>query len=181
MAQSKRTSNRRPVYRSNGSAAYDINYIPYEAGNAARRVQEPVRKPKPRRKAKPRARAKLTVAPLAVVGMLAAACMLTFVICSYVQLYEQTDAVSQLQSELEQAQALNARLQSTYDNKIDLNVIEEKALALGMTLPNNKQTVYLELEGTDKAVILTAEKDNLLQTAWQAIVRSIHTLKEYFS
>ena len=83
--------------------------------------------------------------------------------------------------QLEEVQALNARLQSSYDNKIDLNVIEEKALALGMTLPNNKQTIYLDLEGSDKAVILEAEEENVVGTAWQAIVRSVKTLREYFS
>jgi len=181
MAQqrSRRPASRGPVYRSNGSAAYDIHYRPYEDGNAAREVREPVRRPK--HKAKRRVKAKLTIAPMAIVGMLAAACMLIFVLCGYVQLYEQTTYVSELEAALEEEQALNARLQSTYDNKIDLNVIEEKALALGMTLPNNKQTIYLDLEGSDKAVILEAEDENVVGTAWQAIVRSVQTLREYFS
>lgn len=181
MAQqtSRRSAHRGPVYRINGSAAYDIHYRPYEDGKAAREVREPVRRPKP--KAKPCVRAKLTIAPMAIMGMLAAACMLVFVLCGYVQLYEQTAYVSELETQLEEVQARNARLQSTYDNKIDLNVIEEKALALGMTLPNNKQTIYLDLEGSDKAVILETEEDNVVGTAWQAIVRSVQTLREYFS
>lgn len=164
----------RPVYRSNGSAAYDVNYRREE-----HRARRPAKRPAPQKQ--PRVRARLTVSPLAVLGMLAAACMLVFVICSYVQLFEQTTEVSQLQTQLEEAQTRNARLQATYDSKIDLNVIEEKARALGMTLPNNKQTVYLNLEGSDKAVILTPQQNDDFHTAWQAIVRCVQTLKEYFS
>jgi hypothetical protein len=50
-----------------------------------------------------------------------------------------------------------------------------------MTEPNSRQTVYLNLQGMDRAVIAEAGSENVVRTAWDAIVRSVHTLREYFS
>lgn len=169
------------IYQTNGAAAYDIYRLPnreMESGNAARRLKKPA--PRHRARPKPRPKAKLTLAPLSVMGLLAAACMLVFVLCGYVQLFEETAQVSELQAQLRDAQAYQERLEATYDSKIDLDVIQEQAEALGMTLPNSRQTVYLNLEGVDRAVISEGGTENVAQTAWEAIRRSIHTLMEYF-
>ena len=183
MAQDRNGAPRRDnrIYQTNGAAAYDIYRIPnreMESGNAARRLKEPERRRRVR--PKPRPKAKLTVAPLAVVGLLAVACMLIFVLCGYVQLFEETALVSDLQVQLSDAQAYQERLEATYDSKIDLDVIQQQAEALGMTLPNSRQTVYLNLEGVDRAVISESGEESVAQTAWTAINRSIHTLMEYF-
>ncbi len=183
MAQNDRSRTRQrnnAVYRTNGAAAYDIHSISRQQtdGNAARRLKHPQRRPKAR--PKPRAKAKLTIAPLAVVGLMACACMLVFVLLGYVQLFEETAAVSGLQSQLSEAQADQERLQSAYDSKINIEKIQEQAQALGMTLPNSKQTIYLNLQGVDRAVISEGGTQNVAQTAWTAIQRSIRTLVEYF-
>lgn len=169
-------------YRTNGAAAYDIRRAPVQTyGTAAPKLPEPQRKPKPRRKAKPRPKAKLSVSPVAVVGLLAAACMLVFVLCGYVQLFEESSRVAELRTELSEAKEMNERLQAAYDSKIDLDAIAKRAAALGMTTPNSRQTVYLNLQGADRAVISEAGQENVVRTAWDAIVRSVRTLKEYFS
>ena len=181
-----RRNTDRPEYRTNGSAAYDIRRVPTPAqnyGTAAPKLPEPQRKPRPkaRPKAQPKPKAKLSVSPLAVVGLIAVACMLVFVLCGYVQLFEESSAVSELKTELAEANELNERLQATYDSKVDLDEIGRRAAALGMTEPNSRQTVYLNLQGTDRAVIGEAGSENVVRTAWDAIVRSVHTLREYFS
>lgn len=184
MAQNRSGTSRRrgdQIYQTNGAAAYDIYRLPNrktESGNAARRLKEPERRRHVR--PRPRPKAKLSVAPLAVVGLMAAACMLIFVLCGYVQLFEETAMVSELQSQLSEAQAYQERLEATYDSKIDLDVIQQQAEALGMTLPNSRQTVYLTLEGVDRAVLSDGGEENVLETAWTAIGRSIRTLMEYF-
>ncbi len=184
MARNETTNRRRtprPVYRTNGAAAYDVRYSnrELEYGSAARRLPEREKAPRPR--PRPRPKAKLSVSPLAVAGLVAVAFMLVFVLCGYVQLYEETSAVSDLQDQIEQAQEYHARLQAIYDSKVDLDAIGQRAAALGMTEPNSRQTIFLNLQGTDRAVISGLGSENVVQTAWSAIVRSVRTLKEYFS
>ena len=186
MARNDRSDRRRtarPVYRTNGAAAYDIGYSPRELeyGSAARRYPEPQRAPRSRPRPRPKPKAKLSVSPLAVAGMVAVALMLVFVMCGYVQLYEETAAVSELQEQIADAQEYHARLQAIYDSKVDLDAIGQRAVALGMTKPNNRQMITLNLQGSDRAVISGVGSENVLQTAWHAITRSIRTLKEYFS
>lgn len=179
MAQNRNhaTNATRPVYRTNGAAAYDINrYQSMENGSAARELREPKRHVRPR----PRPKAKLQIAPLSVVGLLAAAMMLVFVICSYVQLFEASATVSELRAQLSEAQEYQQRLQSTLTDKIDLDVIQQKATELGMTMPNSKQTVYLSLQGSDRAVITGAGQENAAAAAWNTITRSVRALVEYF-
>lgn len=184
MAQNRNASPRRrtsQTYRTNGAAAYDIYRLPpqeMESGNAARRLKEPERRRRAR--PKPRPKAKLSIAPMGIVGMIAAAFMLIFVLCGYVQLFEETAAVSKLQDQLSEAQAYQERLEATLESKIDLDVIQQQAEAMGMTLPNSRQTVYLTLQGVDRAVISDGGEETVLETAWAAIDRSIHTLMEYF-
>ena len=186
MARNDRSDRRRsarPVYRTNGAAAYDVRYSPRELeyGGAARRYPEPERKPRSRPRSRLKPKAKLSVSPLAVAGMLAVAFMLVFVMCGYVQLYEETAAVADLQDQIEVAQEYHGRLQAIYDSKVDLDAIGQRAAALGMTEPNSRQTILLNLQGTDRAVITGVGSENVVQTAWNAIVRSVRTLKEYFS
>lgn len=179
MAQEKKrsTGTTRPVYRTNGAAAYDINrYELPENGSAARELREPKRHVRPR----PRPKAKLQIAPMSVVGLLAVAVMLVFVICAYVQLFEEATVVSELRTQLSEAQEYQQRLQATLNDKIDLEVIQQKANELGMTMPNSKQTVYLSLQGSDRAVITGMGQENVAATAWNAITRSVRALMEYF-
>ncbi len=169
--------NRSMRYQTNGAAAYDINHLP-NYGTAAPKLPEPRHRSRPRKR--PRPKAKLMVAPLSVVGLFVAACMLVFVICGYVQLFEESAQVAKLKQTLNQMQEINERLQDTYDQKIDVDVIQSRAAQLGMGVPNNKQTIYLNLKGMDHAEI-SRENESFAKTAWEALTRSVHTLKEYFS
>ena len=119
MAASRKKHNT-AAYRTNGAAAYDVGYTQYTYGNTAP-ARKPAQKPKRQPKPQKRARAKLTVAPLAVAGMLLAGLMLLLVICGYVQLYEATNEVGQLQDEI-------ATLQEK--NEIERELHREKTQAL---------------------------------------------------
>ncbi len=163
-------------YQTNGAAAYDIHRLP-NYGTAAPELPKPERKPRPR--PRPRPKAKLVIAPLSIVGLFVAACMLIFVVCGYVQLFEETSQVAELKQTLNEMQEKNERLQSTYDQKIDVDVIQARAAQLGMGVPNSKQTIYLNLKGIDHAEI-SGGTENFVETAWEALTRSVHTLKAYF-
>ena len=170
--------NRNQLYRTNGAAAYDIRAY----GNTAPEIQRP-QLPKERRQPvrRVRVRAKTAVSPFAVFGMLAAACMLVLVIFGYVQLYEVTSQVGELNDQLESLNAENQMLQSTYEGKIDLAAIEERATELGMTKVSSGQTVYLNLSSSDRAEVLQEEKQGTLEAVFNALKTSVENLVSYLS
>ena len=164
-----------PRYNYNGSAAYDYrsNAVP-----KPRPAVLPEEKPLPRQK--PVHRAKLTIAPLAVLGLAAAAVLLLLVVYSYVQLYEATDRAGELSKQLSSTQADTAKLRSTYESRIDLTEIEARARELGMTQPSARQTVYLNIAGADHAEVLQVDARSYLAKAWDAITGSFTGVLEYF-
>ena len=179
-----RTSN--SIY--NGSAAYDLYRYNGSAaqqrisGTAApqierRRLPEEVVVPQIERRVK----VKAAVAPFAVVGMVAVVCMLILVVFGYVQLYEATERVSSLKTELSSLQQEQVILESLYESSIDLDYIELRAAELGLGLPTKDQTVYLNLSGSDRAEIYHTEKSNIFQRILQAIEASAGGLVEYLS
>ena len=164
----------------NGSAAYQI-YPDYQ-GTAAPEIEHqglPEERQLPQKKK--RVKAKTVVAPFAVVGLLTVTCMLILVVFGYVQLYEASEQVSTLQSELSQLQEEQVVLESLYEEGIDLTYIEERAAELGFSLPTADQTVYLNLSGDDQAEIYQSENTNIFQRIIQAIERSASGLVEYLS
>ena len=108
----------------NGSAAYQL-YSDFES-TAAPEIQHPdLPQERPRHKKVRRVKVKTAVSPVAVVGLLAVTCMLILVVFGYVQLYEASEEVSSLQSELSELQERQVVLQSLYEEGIDLDYVED--------------------------------------------------------
>ncbi len=162
-------------YNFNGSAAYDYrsNAVPQPRPGVLPE-EKPLRKPKTVAHARP------VIAPLAVIGLVLTAVLLLMVVYSYVQLYETSTQVGQLQSQLSQAQADTAKLRSTYESRIDLARIEARAKELGMTLPSARQTVYLNIAGADHAEVLQVDQRSYLEKAFDALTGSFSGMLEYF-
>lgn len=165
-------------YRTNGAAAYDVRAY----GNAAPEIQRP-RLPQERQQPvrRVRVKAKLAISPFGVFGIMAAACMLVLVIFGYVQLYEATTQVSDLNAQLAALNEENQTLRTTYESKIDLSAIEKRATELGMIQASAGQTVYLNLSGTDRAEVLQEEQENGLASVFGAIKSSVESLVSYLS
>lgn len=178
--QSKGNTQRKQSYRTNGAAAYDVAYTQYQHGTAAPE-RKPSRKPAPKAQPRKQEKAQLTVAPMAVLGMLLAAVMLLLVVCGYVELYEVTNEVGALEDQVLVLQEQNQRLQSSYDEKIDLTAVETAAAELGMHAPNSKQTVYLSLSGRDKAEIIQTEETGFFAYVFDAIRSTGQRLVEYLA
>ena len=172
----ERYSQRADLYRTNGSAAYDVRRV----GSAAPEIQHP-RLPQERRRTVRRVRVKTAISPFAVVGMMAAACMLVLVIFGYVQLYEVTSQVGTLNQELTALNQENQLLHSEYEGKIDLAAIEEQAKAMGMTQRSAAQTVYVNLTAADRAEVLQTEHTSMLETIIVALKDSVQNLVSYLS
>lgn len=77
-------------------------------------------------------RARLGISPLTALGAAAAVLMLALVVFSYIRLYEARSDVGKLQTQLSTLEEQQARLQSQYDNALDLEQIEKRAKELGM-------------------------------------------------
>ena len=173
-----------PIDLYSSSAAYDLSEYRnrgYDGSTAPEisRPSLPEEQRKPERKR--RVRAKTTVAPFAVAGMAVVACMLILVIFGYVQLYEVTQQVSTLSTELSELQEDQAILESLYEGSIDLEYVQERAGELGFSNPTNEQTVYVNLSGSDRAEIYETEHVSLLERIIQAIRSSASGLVEYLS
>ena len=168
---------RKDPYRYNGAAAYDIYRNP-----TAPQIDHP---PLPDERTRPvrrtRIKGKTAVSPVAFLGMVASICMLVLVIFGYVQLYEVTSQVGKRENELESLLEEQTNLRSSYEGKIDLSYIEQRAAELGMTQPSSGQVVYLNLAGSDKAEIFTEEKTNVFSDIINAIKNSVSGLVEYLS
>lgn len=162
-------------YRSNGSAAYDVRAAALPRPRPAR-LPEEKSLPRTRQASKPR----LVIAPVAVLGLFVVAAMLLMVIYSYVKLYDATERVGELQYELSVANAATEKLRSTYESRIDLAQIEQRAKELGMTQPSTRQTVYLNIAGADHAEVLQVDRRSFAEKAWDALCDSFNGVLEYF-
>ena len=98
----------------NGSAAYQI-YPDYQ-GTAAPEIEHqglPEERRLPQKKK--RVKAKSAVSPFAVVGLAVVTCLIILVIFGYVQLYEASEQVSTLESQLSSLQEDQVVLESLYE------------------------------------------------------------------
>ena len=136
-------------YRTNGSAAYD-----YRRSSAARPLSAERELPQDRPAAERRVRAKMAVSPFAALGIVAVACVMVLVIFGYVQIYEESSRIGQMQTQLSDLQAEQVELRSKYEGLIDFRVIEDSAARMGMSKPTGSQTVYLNLSGGDRAEVV---------------------------
>lgn len=174
--------NRR--YGTNGAAAYDVysgnqTYERYD-GNAVRRPQRqglPEERPVPRRQE--RVKVKTAVAPFTLFGMAAAVLMLILVVFGYVQLFEATTEVGELQTQLTELTAQQTLLESRYESRIDLKLVQERAEKLGMSAPREDQIIYVSLAGTDRAEIFEEEKTSIVTEIIQAVEESVSNLIAY--
>ena len=163
----------------NGSAAYDMHGY---YGSAAPQIERRgLPEERTLRQDERHVRAKVAIAPVSVFGLLVTVCMLILVVFGYVQLYEATEHVSSLKSELSDLRQEQVVLESLYEGSIDLDYIEAQAGAMGFAVPDREQVVYLNLVGSDKAEIYSVEKENIFRRIIGAVETSAGGLVEYLS
>ena len=170
-------TKRDPRYLSQGSAAYDVRTA--ERKRRAREVALPEERPAHRQQR--RVRAKVAVSPFSLIGIAVVACMAVLVIFGYVRLYEADSEVARLESSLSALQEERRKLDSYYEEMIDLEAIEQQATALGMRQPRSDQMVYLNLSAADHAEITPAASKNLLVRIYCALRDSVLGIVEYLS
>lgn len=168
-------ANEKQFYNLRGSTAYDLH------GTAVPKPQHaPLPEEQPLHQPKTPAKAKPAVAPLAVIGLALVMVLLMLVIHGYVQLYEATTRVGELEQELSAAQSNTAKLRSTYESRIDLAQIEASARELGMSQPSTRQTIYLNISGADHTEVLRVDDRSYSKKIWDALVGGFQGVLEYF-
>lgn len=166
-------------YRTNGTAAYQESYNPYNRESTARPLHQPKTVPQQRpRKAKV-VREKIAIAPFGVLGVAIALSMLVLVLFGYVQIYEVSSRVADLQEQYANLQEENKKLQTQFDNAVDLEQIEIRAKELGMQQPSAKQTISVRVPAADVTVISQQTHSSVAESAVRAVYETAMDLLEY--
>lgn len=144
----------------------DIQYVNLYNfdGNAARKVQrQPAKKATAAPKAQPkRAKRKvIAVDPVAICGIVVSVVLMVMMLSAYAQFNACQDRNRQMQDYLSSLQLENAQLQQDFDNKIDMEYVEEVAGALGMVPSADANEIQIEVR--------LPEAPNQQMNLWQSI------------
>lgn len=170
-------------FRTNGSAAYDIDFAPKHQ-NTARPLERPERLPEApvRRQPVKKVKAKAAVSPFALLGSAVVVVLLFLVVFSYVSLYETQTEVAELEDELEVLAEQQAHLNAKYEDSLDLDAVEQRARELGMKEPNPDQIVYVRVDTGDTTEIYSAPQEkNFFVRIYDAFRNAFADALEYFS
>lgn len=100
-------------------------------------------------------------AALTALLAIAAACLLIKTLFVRIELTEQNDINVELEAQLNELEEEKRRLQIEYESQIDLAELEDRAEnELGMQKPNGSQTIEIDTDTQDKALIFDETKDN---------------------
>jgi cell division protein ftsL len=100
-------------------------------------------------------------AALTALLAIAAACLLIKTLFVRIELTEQNDINVELEAQLNELEEEKRRLQIEYESQIDLAELEDRAEnELGMQKPNGSQTIEIDTDTQDKALIFAETKDN---------------------
>ena len=179
-ARELRYHSRGAVY---GDLAYDLDREVREhalrhAGEDVRR--EAVPSPKVRSVTAPRARQRQHLSVVSVLGFLAVTALAVVTLSQYVQLTVISSEVVKLQSELSELQTENVSLTTKYEQTFDLSTIKEAAEAAGMSKPSSSQIYYIDMSGSDNAVVYQRQEAGVLSRVFTSLSHGIYAVVEYF-
>ena len=168
---------------TNGNLAYDLDALVRErnleeAGKIHEHESMPRRRPQPRRQ--PAAQPRPKASPVMAGAIVILAAMVMALIMGYVQLTTISGNVTQLKSEQAVLNDEHVSLLTRYEQTFDLATIKETAEAAGMAKPTSAQTEYVDLSGSDVAVVYQAGSDGLLDDLFRGIGEGFASLVEYF-
>ena len=136
----------------------DIQYVRYYTdGSAARQLEPktPQRQRTPQRKTKKRQVYMIPVQPFAIAGLAVAATLLVFMIIGSVKLYNVQQQQQAMADYVTMLNEQNVQLRHTYEENIDLEMVERTALALGMIPAEDAMTITVSLPQPEPAPKIT--------------------------
>lgn len=165
-----------------GSLAYDLDTLARErqleeAGEMPERSGAPQPKAQPRRH--PQAQAKTRPSPLLVGGIVLVCALVMVLLLGYVQLTMVSNQVVTLKDQLTTLQEEHVALVTEYEKTFDLATIKAAAEEAGMSKPTSGQVQYIDLSGSDTAVVY-GDEPGVVEKAISSIKGGAQFIWEYF-
>ena len=165
-----------------GSLAYDLDTLARErqleeAGEMPERSGAPQPKAQPRRH--PQAQAKSRPSPLLVGGIVLVCALVMVLLLGYVQLTVVSNHVVTIKDQLTTLQEEHVALVTEYEKTFDLATIKAAAEEAGMSKPTSGQIQYIDLSGSDTAVVY-GDEPGVVEKAISSIKGGAQFIWEYF-
>ena len=165
-----------------GSLAYDLDTLARErqleeAGEMPERSGAPQPKAQPRRH--PQAQAKTRPSPLLVGGIVLVCALVMVLLLGYVQLTMVSNHVVTIKDQLATLEEEHVSLVTEYEKTFDLATIKAAAEEAGMSKPTSGQVQYIDLSGSDTAVVY-GDEPGVVEKAISSIKGGAQFIWEYF-
>lgn len=165
-----------------GSLAYDLDTLARErqleeAGEMPERSGAPQPKAQPRRH--PQAQAKTRPSPLLVGGIVLVCALVMVLLLGYVQLTVVSNHVVTIKNQLATLQEEHVALVTEYEKTFDLATIKAAAEEAGMSKPTSGQVQFIDLSGSDTAVVY-GDEPGVVEKAISSIKGGAQFIWEYF-
>ena len=165
-----------------GSLAYDLDTLARErqleeAGEMPERSGAPQPKAQPRRH--PQAQAKTRPSPLLAGGIVLVCALVMVLLLGYVQLTVVSNHVVTIKDQLATLQEEHVALVTEYEKTFDLATIKAAAEEAGMSKPTSGQVQYIDLSGSDTAVVY-GDEPGVVEKAISSIKGGAQFIWEYF-
>ena len=128
---------------------HDIIYVNfYTDGSAARKVAPafPVSQPRKKPGAKRHKKTVVYVDPVAIFSLMVACVLLIMMAVGLTNLQNAQTEAAEMESYLEQLKAENAELNQKFDQEVDLETVEQSAIALGMVPKSQLESTTIQVE-----------------------------------
>ena len=165
-----------------GSLAYDLDTLARErqleeAGEMPERSGAPQPKAQPRRH--PQAQAKTRPSPLLVGGIVLVCALVMVLLLGYVQLTVVSNHVVTIKDQLATLEEEHVALVTEYEKTFDLATVKAAAEEAGMSKPTSGQVQYIDLSGSDTAVVY-GDEPGVVEKAISSIKGGAQFIWEYF-
>ena len=165
-----------------GSLAYDLDTLARErqleeAGEMPERSGAPQPKAQPRRH--PQAQAKTRPSPLLAGGIVLVCALVMVLLFGYVPLTVVSNHVVTIKDQLATLEEEHVSLVTEYEKTFDLATIKAAAEEAGMSKPTSGQVQYIDLSGSDTAVVY-GDEPGVVEKAISSIKGGAQFIWEYF-
>ncbi len=174
---------RKPTGAVYGSLAYDLDAIVSErALDEAGRMPQHAERRRTEEVAQPRTEVqpKVVVSPLVWLSAAVLTVLVVVALLGHVRLTEISIHISEMKTEMEQLSTEHVSLLTEYEQTFELATVKEVAEAAGMAKPSAGQIEYVEVSGSNNAVIYAAGQGGVLDKAYASVKDSFAGLLEYF-
>lgn len=174
-------ADKRRTTMTYGSLAYDLDTLVRERQleEAALPEQKAEPQPQPQRRPHSAARAQVRPSPLLVGGTMVVCALVMVLLLGYVQLTAVSSSVVGIKSQLATLEEEHVALLTEYEKTFDLAAIKAAAEEAGMSKPTAGQIQYIDLGGSDSAMVYSTAPD-IVEKAASSLKSGAESLWEYF-